>query len=256
MNGAFHISGIGLSNQQSALDVIANNIANLNTRSFKRSDVRFSEIIAMQSAADIPAANLTIEPGVAGVMTSVQFMLNDQGVIERTDNPLDLAVDGEGFIELMGPRGDILLWRGGSLAIGEDGMLTADNGLPLKALINIPIEARALQITPEGQVSAIMGGEEPPVELGQISLVRTHDGADLDRLDGGLYRLTETTDIIDAMPGEDGSGFLVQGAVERSNVDLNKEMIEMMVVQRAYAANAQVVQAADQMMSIANNLRR
>ena len=256
MNGAFHISGIGLSTQQTALDVIANNIANLNTRSFKRSDVRFSEIIALQDSGVNSAANLSVEPSVAGVMTSVQFMLNQQGVIERTDNPLDLAIDGEGFVELMGPRGDIMLWRGGSLTIGNDGMLAAENGLTLKALINVPIEARALEISTDGTVTAIFGGEEPPSEIGQIALVRTHNAEELERLDGGLYKLTDSSQIMDMIPGEDGSGILVQGAVERSNVDLNKEMIEMMVVQRAYAANAQVVQAADQMLSIANNLRR
>lgn len=256
MNGAFHIGGIGLSTQQQALDVLANNITNINTQSFKRSAVRFSEIMAGQSERLSPASGLRKDPGVAGVRANVMFMIDQQGELQRTERPLDIAIDGDGFIELLGPRGQTMLWRGGSLKVGEDGTLMAENGLALKSMINIPLDMAELDITSDGYVLSRAAGSPDPVELGQIMMVRVQNSAGLTRLDGGLYRLGNDTDIMDAAPGEDGAGILVQGSIERSNVDLNTEMVEMMIVQRAYSANAQIVQAADQMMAIANSLRR
>ncbi|WP_371395867.1 flagellar hook-basal body protein [Fretibacter rubidus] len=256
MNGAFYIGGIGLSSQQRALDVIANNISNMNTQGFKRSDVSFSEIIAGRTSSTSAAANLQFNPNVAGVSTQVNFSLSEQGEIQTTNRPLDIAINGDGFIELMGPRGESYLWRGGSLSVNDDGMLMADNGMVLRSQINIPLDARAIAIDNEGLVMAQTDGETDAVEIGQIMMVRLQNSQDIERMDGGLYKLNDDANLIDTMAGEDGAGSFVQGAIERSNVDLNNEMVQMMIVQRAYSANAQIVQAGDQMMAIANNLRR
>jgi flagellar basal-body rod protein FlgG len=257
MSGAFHIAAIGLDAQQRALDMIANNISNVNTPGFKRSGVRFSEILAGQADPALLRADLgqsLIE--TAGVRSDAMFMLNEQGRIESTGQPMDIAIDGQGFIELMGADGETLLWRGGTLKVGEDGLLGASGGFPLKAAISVPVDASALQVGADGIVRATVSGSGTPVELGQIALVRVEDPGAVQRLDGGFYRVTDPARMRDAQPGEDGAGLLVSGSVERSTVELTSEMVRLMLVQRAYAANAQIVQAADQLMALANGLRR
>ncbi len=254
MNHAFEIAGVGLSSQQRALDVIANNIANMNTLGFKRSDVRFVELIASATDPLNPAARLGGGVSLAGVLARPSIMIADQGEIERTGDPLHIALQGQGFIEVMGARGESLLWRGGGLSIGADGLLTTAEGMPLQALITVPAEADALEIDANGVVRARIGEEF--IELGQINLVQVEDPASLERLDQGFYRTGEATRTRVAGPGEDGAAEIVQGGLERSNVEIADEMVRLMLVQRAYAANAQIVQAADQLMAIANSLRR
>ncbi|MGQ0660907.1 flagellar hook-basal body protein [Sphingosinicella sp.] len=257
MNGAFQIGAIGLEAQQRALDTIASNISNVNTPGFRRSDVRFSELMVNQADPGAVRADLGGSLATsAGVRSEPYLLLNEQGRLETTGRTMDLAIEGRGFIELMGPDGQTLLWRGGTLAIGEDGQLgTAAGGVPLKAAITVPADAAAVEIGADGIVRARMGSDER-VEIGQIRLVRVDDPSQVERLDGGFYRVADSASLADAQPGEDGLGRLVQGAIERSTVELTTEMVQMMLVQRAYAANAQIVQAADQLMALANGLRR
>ena len=256
MNGAFEVGAVALRAQQRALDVLANNIANVNTPSFKRSDVRFSEIVADQSFEQ-PVSGLTLPGGLSsgGVRMTPRELLAIQGELRPTGNKLDMAIDGTGYIELMGPAGQTLLWRGGTLKVNEDGLLAADNGFALRAAITIPDGATNLQISPEGVVRADLG-EEGTVELGQIALVKFDNEAALERLDLGLYRASEEMRLVDAKPGEDGTGLIIQGSIENSNVELTSEMVELLMVQRAYAASAQIVQAADQMAAVVNGLKR
>ena len=257
MSDAFYVGAVGLQTQQRALDGIANNIANVNTPSFKRTQIRFSDVVVSREEIGTPQIDSRPKPAsFAGVAIDSQFMLNEQGEIERTGQPMDIAIQGPGFIELMGPGGQTLLWRGGALKINEDGLLSAAGGLTLRAAITVPADATAVEIGSDGVVRATVPDSADPVELGQIQLVRIEDAAAVDRLDGGLYRLHDGHVLAEAQPGEDGAGLIVQGAVERSNVSLTDEMVRLMLVQRAYAANAQILQAADQMMATANGLRR
>lgn len=256
MTQAFEIAGVGLSSQQQALEVIANNVANINTPSFKRSDLRFSEVVSQLADPANLAASLAQPPSLAGVTAQPTLMLNLQGDLEITSRPLDIAIDGEGFIELMGTRGDALLWRGGSLAVDEEGLLTTQDGLPLRAMISVPDGASNLRIDAAGLVSATIEGAAEPQVLGQMSLVRVLDPALVERLDGGLYRVLDDAAIEPMDPAEPGGGAFVQGALEQSNVNLNDEMVQLLIIQRAFAANAQVLQAADQIMALANNLRK
>ena len=256
MNQAFEIAGVGLATEQKALDVIANNIANLNTPAFKRSELRYSEVVTQVRDVSNPAADLTTEPSLSGVRAQTVLTLSEQGELEHTGRALDVAVQGDGFIELMGPHGQSLLWRGGTMHVQDDGTLAVGDGLLLRAMITIPPNTTELSIDPDGAVKSRIAGSDAFTELGRISLVRVDDPAALDRLDGGLYRVPEGETLSEVTPGEDGAGTLVQGAVEHSNVQITDEMVRLLVVQRAYAANAQIVQAADQMMAIANGLRR
>jgi flagellar basal-body rod protein FlgG len=257
MNGAFYIGAVGMDAQQKALDTIANNISNINTSGFKRSEVRFTEVLASQPDDSVASADLGAEAVTSsGVRSDLMHLLNEQGAVESTGSPLDLAINGSGFIELMGANGETLLWRGGPLKIGEDGHLMTASGLELKANITLPQDATSLQIGSDGVVRATVSSATDPVELGQIMLVKLDDPTAVDPMDGGVYRVHEGVTLNDAKPGEDGAGMLVQGSLERSTVELNQEMVDLLMVQRAYAANAQVLQAADQFMGLANNLRR
>lgn len=255
MNGAFYVGAVGLRSQQRALDVTAGNIANASTPGFKRSQLRFSDVLATRSDPDVASASLAertvAESGVA-VEASPSVLV--AGAIRTTGGGMDVAIDGQGFIELMGAGGQTLLWRGGTLKVGDDGLLAAANGLALKAAITVPDDADKLEIGRDGIVRAITGATS--TEIGKIDLVRVGDAGSLEAVDGGLYRVVRGARVVDAQAGEDGAGMLVQGALEESNVEMSAEMVDMMMIQRAYAANAQIVQAADQLMAIANGLRK
>jgi flagellar basal-body rod protein FlgG len=256
VNGAFYVGSVGLETQQRALDVLANNIANMNTPAFKRSQVRFREVVARRKDV-VRSADLTPPAQtLSGVRLDRAVLVDQQGALRKTGAATDLAIDGAGFIELMGPAGQTYLWRGGGLKVNEDGLLAAANGMPLKAAVTVPRDAGALTIGADGAIRANLPDVAESVELGQIVLVRVDDAEAMERVDGGLYRLRDDARIEAAPAGEDGNGTLVQGSLEQSNVALNEEMVALMLVQRAYAANAQVMQAADALMGIANGLRR
>jgi len=264
VNAAFEVGAAALRAEQRALEIYANNVANVNTPAFKRTEARFSEVLAnrMEETGGIaPAAPAgTLSAGVlaqagSGVRVTGQDMIFAQGALRATGNALDLAIDGQGFLELMGPNGETLLWRGGRLRVNEDGLLATASGTALRAGIIVPADAEALSISAEGIVS-VRTADQEALEIGQLDLVRVeHEGA-LERLDDGLFRAADGAKLIDARAGEDGAGLFAQGQVEESNVELTEEMVRMMVVQRAFAANAQVIQAADQFASITNSLKR
>lgn len=253
MSSAIEIAAIGLAAQQRAVDAIASNISNVSTPAYKRSEVRFSTLVAASAERNSQTAD---EDPVAGVGSWSQPILEVQGQLQVTENPLDLAIDGTGFIELMGPAGTTLLWRGGALRVLEDGTLASAAGIPLKASISVPADATALRIERDGKVYATSGGSASESEIGALNLVKAPQSDGIQRLDGGVYAIADDTTLISAPAGEEGLGRFVQGSIERSNVDLNTEMVSLIVAQRAYAANAQVVRAADELLGIANNLRR
>lgn len=231
MNGAFYVGAIGLQSQQRALDMIAGNIANLNTPAFKRTEVRFSQVLASRSDSDVPAAQLAYTPvNAAAVTVDGTTMTDEAEPLQATGQSMDVAINGRGFIELMGPEGQTMLWRGGTLHVGEDGLLTAPNGMALKAAITVPDDAGALSIGTDGIVrSAATDGTASVTELGHIALVRVDDPASLQSLDGGIYRLNDDVRVTDAQPGEDGTGLLLQGSIERSNVQMSDEMVQLML---------------------------
>ncbi|WP_447726070.1 flagellar hook-basal body protein [Sphingomonas koreensis] len=256
MGDAFEVGAIAMRTQQRALEILANNIANVNTQGFKRTQVRYADIVSNRLDAQSVAEDRATPPAFAGVTMDPRLALDEQGDVQRTGRLMDLAIEGAGFIELMGPAGQTLLWRGGGLKILDDGMLATEGGIPLKAAVSLPRDAVELSIDKNGTVRVKVGSEAEAIEIGQIRLTRLDDASGVERLDGGLYRVEEARLLNNAEPGEDGVGFLVQGALERSNVELTNEMVQLIMVQRAYAASAQVVQAADQLMGIVNGLRR
>jgi flagellar basal-body rod protein FlgG len=257
MNGAFYVGATGLSAQQRALDVVANNIANINTPGYKRTQARFSELVSPLARPDDPSADVgQTAPAMLGVSVDASPRDFTQGPLQVTGKAMDVAISGSGFIELAGPAGQTVLWRGGTLQVNPDGYLAAANGMMLKAMISAPAGTTGLTIGQDGKVTATVDGAATSRNIGQIDVVQVKDVTTLSSLDGGLYQVANDRDLISSAPGEDGAGVLKQGTIEGSNVQLTDEMVMLMLMQRAYSANAEVVQAGDQLMGIANSLRR
>lgn len=256
MNGVFYIGATGLDTQQRALDVVANNIANLNTRAFKQSHAQFSQMVAPALPGDADTSTANTQAAMLGVKFDGAPVDFTAGQLTETGAPLDLAINGPGFIELMGPGGQTMLWRGGTLMVNPDGYLAASNGMPLQAMISVPREASSLSISGDGKVTATVDGSDQPLVIGQIELAQDSDPATLTAVGGGLYAPASETDLTRSAPGVDGMGVVAQGFAEGSNVDLSREMVTLLLMQRSYAANAQVVQAGDQLMAIDNELKR
>jgi flagellar basal-body rod protein FlgG len=257
MNGTFYIGATGLHAQQRALDVVAGNITNMNTPAYKRSEVRFSELMGPSFAsADTSLSQRSNLAAMMGVSVDASPRVFAQGDLKETGGALDLAISGEGFIELLGPNGQSLLWRGGTLTINEEGYLAAANGLPLKALVSVPEGATSISIDRAGEVRANVPGQTEAEAIGRIDLVLVRNMAALSNVEGGLYQAAEDAGVITAAVEDGEGGAIIQGSIESSNVELTDEMVMLMMMQRSYAASAQIVQAGDQLMAIANGLRR
>jgi flagellar basal-body rod protein FlgG len=257
MNGAYEVGAVALRAQQRALETHANNVANINTPGFKRAEVQFSEIVSTQgnplSENERVAQRTTALNG--GVRMATRMMLSDHSELQATGSAFDIAIDGSGFIELMGPDGETMLWRGGKLEVDRDGFLAAQGLAPLRSMIAIPQDTQALRIGIDGTVHAEVEDGDL-LEIGQIMLVRQQSDDDLIPMGAGQYRMAENAIVTDAVPGEDGIGLIRQGMIEQSNVEMTEAMVEMLILQRAYAASAQVIQTADQVASITNSLSR
>jgi flagellar basal-body rod protein FlgG len=256
MNGAFYIGAIGLDAQQRALEVAANNIANINTTAFKRSAVRFSEMAAAVRDGDELAITAIGPESFQGVALGGTPMVWTQGAMQHTGQQFDLAINGDGFIELAGRSGHSLLWRGGSLTVNSEGFLATADGTPLRDMIAVPQGTGTFTIGNDGKVSAKADGDSAVRQIGQIDLVMVKSPEALVDTGNGYYELGDESKAITVSPGEEGSGILEQGSLEASNSQLADEMTNVLLAQRAFGANAQIVQAGDQIMSIVNQLRR
>ncbi|CAD6549022.1 flagellar hook-basal body protein [Paraburkholderia metrosideri] len=257
MNNVFYIGAMGLNAQQTAVDVTANNIANMNTPAFKRGAVSFSELLTSAAAPLNRAAANDVVSTAAGVVADPSLHVFTAGELRPTANALDLAIRGDGFIELASESGQATLWRGGVLHVGGDGYLTAPNGLPLKAMISVPRDASSITVSATGQVQATIPNQTEPVDLGEIELVMPADVRALQSAGDGVYRIQDDGITVSRVrPGEDNAGTLAQGFSEASNVSLSDALVSLMLYQRAYASNARLVQAGDELMAIANGLKR
>jgi flagellar basal-body rod protein FlgG len=255
MNGAFYIGAIGLDAQQRALEVLANNVANVNSTAFKRSTVQFAELVSpLHNADDVAIAQMGPDH-LQGVAVAGTPVIWSQGALQQTGHAWDVAINGDGFFELAGPAGRTLLWRGGTLKVNGDGYLATSDGVPLKSLISIPQGASAITIGNDGIVSATTDGAKAE-QIGQIDLITVKTPDRLVDTGDGYFEASNDSQLTTVKPGEEGSGFLMQGTLESSNVQLTDEMANVLLAQRAFGANAQIVQAGDQLMSIVNQLRR
>lgn len=260
MNDSLYIAATGMQMQQKNVDTISNNLANVSTPGYKAAHVSFEDLMYRDLAGtaalpDGTAAGRLLQGGGVSVASIVRSFA--AGELKKTDSQFDVAIRGDGFIEVVNADGTPAYTRGGTFGVDKDGFLVTSGGLALKSSVRVGTDAKEIVVDGDGRVSVRTGSQGGPVEVGKIDLVRFSDVAGLDALGGNLYRPTERSgDAIAGTAGEDGMGTLAQGYLEASNVNLVQEMVDLMVAQRAYESSAKVIQASDEMLAMSNNLRK
>lgn len=262
-NGLF-IGAAGMRAQQQNVDTIANNLANANTTGFKKGRVSFSEMMVQDaSRSENVAGNLealdasNLRHTAVGVAVASNGKIFEPGELKKTESAMDVAIAGDGFFELQMPDGSVAYSRGGTLRVNQDGQLALSSGHVLKPGINVPDNVKAISIAKDGRVGFSVAGQLEPVNAGQLELVRFANPNGLSSQGEGVYLANDDSGLAMAsLPGENGVGTVSQGYLEASNVKMIDEMINLMVAQRAYEANVKIVQAADEMLAMINNLRK
>lgn len=250
----------GMTGQQTNLDVIANNLANVNTTGFKKSRAEFQDLLYQTHRypgtenAEGQQIPVGIQVGMGTRPIAIQKMFS-QGDYVQTGNPLDLAIEGEGFFRII--RNDEEFYtRNGSFKLDSEGTIVDAEGNPLDPEFVVPEEAVEVAVDSGGNITAL---DEAGNELatGRITLVRFVNPGGLYAMGKNLYRATGASgEAVEGNPGEEGFGSIAQGFLENSNVDVVTEMVSMIVAQRAYEINSKAIQTSDEMLSIANNLKR
>jgi len=246
--------------QQTRTEVIANNLANVNTTAFKRSRAHFEDLLyqTVQSSAVLGGADATTTPAIQvgrGTRLSAIERLDAQGALQQTGRPLDVAIEGEGFFQVQMPNGAAAFTRDGSFQISDQGTLTTSGGHTVVPGIKIPDDVSDLAISRNGIVSALRAGQT--IELGRIEIARFPNSSGLLALGENLYsETTASGQAIVGFPDDDGMGRLIQGHLEGSNVEIVQEMVEMISAQRAYELNSKAIKAADEMSEVANQIAR
>lgn len=257
---ALYSSAAGMQSQQTNLDIIANNLANVNTTGFKKDKAEFQDLLYQTSrtpGADQGGGNqlptgVQIGHGSRLVATSKVFTT---GELTQTGERLDVAIQGDGFFEVQMPDGSRAYTRDGALKTGSDGRITTSDGLVLQGGFQpIPSGTTGISIAPTGEVTTSGANGNQTFRL---QIIRFANPSGLQSLGRNLFRETTASGPAElGNPGENGFGELQQGYLEMSNVKVVEEMVNMIVAQRAYEVNSRAVQASDEMMQISNNLRR
>jgi flagellar basal-body rod protein FlgG len=259
MSDALYIGATAMQAQQAHVDSIANNLANVNTPGFKKGRISFADLVVSRGSTAHEAAEsrAPLHAAGVGVRIAAAARVFEGGEIKKTEAPLDIAIVGDGFLELAMPDGSRAFARGGTLKVNADGMLAHQNGSVLKPGISIPENAEALLVSASGRVRVRLPGQTAEVDVGQLDVVRFSNPQSLVAQGANVYRASDASgDPIGGRAGEDGVGSLAQGFLEGSNVKLLEEMVDLMVAQRAYEAGVKVVQASDEMLGMINALRK
>jgi len=261
MHPALYVSKTGLSAQDTALTTTSNNLANVNTTGFKRERAVFQDLLYQiqrqpggksSQDSELPSG-LQLGTGVRVVGTAKEFT---QGSLQVTEQPLDMAVNGRGFLQVLMPDGNISYTRDGQLQLNSNGDIVTANGHPLEPAITVPDNASSITIGTDGTVSSVVRGDTAPTILGNITTVDFINPQGLEAMGNNLFRETGSSgDPQEGTPGLDGLGTLEQGMVESSNVEVVEELVNMITTQRAYEMNSKVVSTADSMLQyISQNL--
>jgi flagellar basal-body rod protein FlgG len=258
---SLHVAATGMVAQETQLDTIANNLANANTTGYKKQTAEFEDLLyqnvrspVMQADGTSSATGTQVGTGSRVVATTRSF---SQGTINQTGNTFDVAIEGQGFIGVMQPSGDVAYSRAGSLQVDSQGRLSTADGLPVEPPITIPADATSVTIAADGTVSAVTAASKgAPASLGQLQLTNFQNPNGLTAIGHNLF--TQTTSSGEPQTGAagiDGRGTFMQGALEGSNVDVVTEMISMISAQRGYEMNSKVIQAADEMLKDATEMQ-
>ena len=255
-------SATGMQAQALNLDVISNNLANVNTSGFKKSRAEFQDLLyeTIRPAGTSSSQDTEVPAGIQlghGTRPSTVLKIFTQGNMENTQNELDLAIEGDGFFQITLPSGDTGYTRDGSFKLDSDGRIVNSDGFILEPEIAIPSDALSISVGMDGTVSVLQAGESTPSEIGTIELARFVNPAGLISMGKNLFITSEASgDELIGTAGQDGLGTLAQGFLEMSNVSVVDEMVSMITAQRAYESNSKAIQAADDMLQLANNVKR
>jgi flagellar basal-body rod protein FlgG len=258
MNQSLWIAKTGLDAQQTKMAVISNNLANASTSGYKRSRAVFEDLLyqnqrqvgAQSTQSTLFPTGLMVGTGVRTVATEKLF---SQGAMSQSQNPLDVAIDGRGFLEILRPDGTMAYTRDGQLQINNLGQLVTSSGFSLQPPIQIPVEAQSLTIGIDGTISVRLPGQAATTQLGNIQLVDFINPAGLQPIGSNLYiESTASGTPLPGIPGVNGLGSITQGYVEGSNVNVVEELVNMIETQRAYEMNSKAISTSDQMLQFLN----
>jgi flagellar basal-body rod protein FlgG len=262
MNPALNTAATGMSAQQTRTDVIANNLANVDTTSFKSSRPNFVDLLyqTVQNQQTVATGDASTTPAIQvgrGTRLVGIERVQSQGALTQTSSPTDLGINGEGYFQVQQANGTISYTRDGSFQISDQGALVTSDGLTVVPGIKIPANSSNLTVSSNGIVTVTQPGATTTTELGRVELANFANPAGLLALGGNLFQPTPASgEAVTGYPGDEGVGTLQQGYLEGSNVDIVQEMVNMIDAQRAYEINSKAIANSDTMMGIANNLLR
>ncbi len=248
------IAKTGLEAQQTNMDVISNNLANVSTNGFKRSRAVFEDLLyqTMRQPGAQSSEQTTIPSGLqlgTGVRPVATERVHSQGSLQQTNNSKDVAIDGSGFIQVLMPDGTTGYTRDGSFQIDQNGQLVTSSGYQIQPAITVPQDAQTITIGKDGIVSVTIAGQTDPQQVGQLTLATFINNSGLESVGENLYRETQASGAPnESTPGLNGAGSLIQGYVETSNVNVAEELVNMIQTQRAYEINSKAVSTSDQML--------
>jgi len=259
MYPALWIAKTGLDAQQTRMAVTANNLANVNTTGFKRDRAVFEDLIYQnirQSGAN-STEDTQLPSGLylgTGVRTVATQKLHSQGNIVQTNNSFDVAVQGRGFLQVLHPDGSIVYTRDGAFGLDDTGQLVTQSGYAVEPAITVPANTLSVTVGSDGTVSALVAGNTTPTQIGQLTLAQFINPTGLEAVGDNLFRESAAsgTPQVD-VPGQNGTGTLIQGSLESSNVNVVEELVSMIETQRAYEMNSKAISATDDMLSYITN---
>ena len=252
----------GMKSQSLNIDVISNNLANVNTTGFKTSRADFQDLLyeTLRQAGTSSSETTDVPTGIQvghGSRPVASHKIFTEGDFQQTNNELDMAIEGDGFFQITQPDGEIAYSRDGAFKMDREGRIVTSDGFLLEPEITVPSDSISLSIGLDGTVSVLQTGSSTPTEIGTITLARFINPAGLHSIGRNLYLPTNASgDAIVGTASEDGLGSLAQGFLEMSNVSVVDEMVKMITAQRAYEINSKTIQAADDMLQQANNVKR
>jgi len=249
------ISASGMINQQINVDMISNNLANVNTSGFKKSEISFRELAYKDIATN---KNQTNQVGLGSSVNSVGKIFT-QGTIKETGNAMDLAIEGTGFFKIVMPDGTFAYTRDGSFQFDASGNLVTKSGYKVAPGITIAGDFAEISVSENGTISLTeidAAGTETTREAGRITLSRFTNPAGLESIAGNLYQETTASGTAQDNPADGSAGSIKQGYLEMGNINVIEEMVNLISAQRAYEINSKAIQASDDMMGMANGIRR
>jgi flagellar basal-body rod protein FlgG len=256
------IAGTGMQAQQTNVEVISNNIANMSTTGFKRRRAEFQDLIYqnLRTVGSNSSDNGTVVPSGAqiglGVKTAAIYRITEQGTLSQTSNTLDMAIQGNGYFQVTLPSGETAYTRDGTFALAPDGTIVTADGYPVAPGIVVPTNATSVSVNASGQVQATISGQTAPNTLGQLQLASFPNEAGMDAQGDNLFMQTAASGTaVSGAPGSPGFGSVMQGYVESSNVNVVTEITSLITAQRAYEMNSKVITSSNEMLQTLTNLR-